>query len=72
VWEQLKRIDADSLHNAACFRSATAAIIRARDPTPGGAPLAREEADKAMRWLKQAGVSRGVQRTTSQPGEADS
>jgi tRNA A-37 threonylcarbamoyl transferase component Bud32 len=53
MWEALKRVDAVSLYNAACFRSATAAVIRAADQTPAGSKQAEAEADRAMAWLKQ-------------------
>jgi eukaryotic-like serine/threonine-protein kinase len=55
MWEKLKRIDADSLYNAACMRAVTAAVIRGTDlksvlPTKDAAA----EADRAMAWLTQA------------------
>src|SRR5262249_30505182 len=56
MWEQLKRTDAGSLYNAACMRAVTAGVIRQDSKTPGAdaTRLAKEEADRAMAWLKQA------------------
>ncbi|HVC95979.1 MAG TPA: tetratricopeptide repeat protein [Pirellulales bacterium] len=54
MWEDLKRPDASSLYNAACFRAVTAAVIRAGDESEDAAKDAAAEADRAMDWLKQA------------------
>jgi len=54
MWEKLKRSDAGSLYNAACFRAVTAAILRAGDQAEASAKAAAAEADRAMGWLKQA------------------
>jgi hypothetical protein len=56
TWEKLKRTDAVSLYTAARMRAVTAAVIRLAAKTPGAdaARLAKEEADRAMAWLKQA------------------
>ena len=53
-WEGLKRSDAESLYNSACFRSVCAAVIQETDKTPTGEMKAKEQADQAMTWLKQA------------------
>ena len=56
MWEKLNRTDAVSLYNAACYRAVTAAVLQQDPKTPGAdaTRLAREEADRAMVWLKQA------------------
>jgi tetratricopeptide (TPR) repeat protein len=54
MWENLKRVDAISLYNAACMRAVTAAVLRAADRFPTGDKQADAEADRAMAWLKQA------------------
>jgi tetratricopeptide (TPR) repeat protein len=56
IWEKLKRTDAGSLYNAACFRAVTVAVIKHDAKTPGAdaTRLAKEEADRAMAWLTQA------------------
>jgi hypothetical protein len=53
LWEGLKRTDADSLYSAACFRSVAAAVVK-QTQGAGATRLAKEEADRAMVWLKQA------------------
>jgi hypothetical protein len=53
MWEKLNRTDADSLYNAACYRAVTAAVV-GQTPGTDATGLAREEADRAMAWLKQA------------------
>jgi tetratricopeptide (TPR) repeat protein len=56
MWESLTRTDADDLYNSACLRAITAAVVT-RDPkisSADAARLAREEADRAMAWLKKA------------------
>ncbi len=52
--EKLKRTDAPSLYDDACFRAVAAAVIRATDKSGSGAKNAEAEADRAMAWLKQA------------------
>jgi tetratricopeptide (TPR) repeat protein len=54
MWEALKRIDAESLYQSAYFRALCAAVIKATDQTPAGEARAKEQADLAMAWLKQA------------------
>ena len=56
MWEKLKRTDSGSLYDAACMRAVTAAVIKKALKTPGADAnrLAKEEADRAMAWLKQA------------------
>jgi tetratricopeptide (TPR) repeat protein len=53
-WEALERPDAQSLYQSACFRSVCAAVINQTDRTPLGETKAKEQADSAMIWLKQA------------------
>ena len=53
MWEKLKHSDGQSLYNAACMRAVTAAVF-AKSPAANAARLAKEEADRAMAWLKQA------------------
>ena len=54
LWEKLRRTDARSLYNAACYRAVTAAVLRASDRSPAAVQEARAEADRAMAWLRQA------------------
>jgi eukaryotic-like serine/threonine-protein kinase len=54
LWEDLKRTDAQSLYDAACFRAVAAAVLRAADKSPEGAKEANAEAERAMARLKQA------------------
>jgi serine/threonine protein kinase len=56
LWEKRNRTDAVNLYNAACYRAVTAAVVEQDPKVPrADAPrLAREEADRAMAWLKQA------------------
>jgi serine/threonine protein kinase/tetratricopeptide (TPR) repeat protein len=54
AWENLGGSNASSLYNAACFRAATAAALRAADKSPAGAQQAEAEADRAMAWLERA------------------
>ena len=49
MWEQFDRRDADSLYNAACWRTITAQVLRDTDAT-----VADAEADRAIAWLRQA------------------
>jgi len=57
MWEELKRSDAGSLYNAACFRAVTAGVIRAGNQSEDAAKKAAAEAERAMDWLKQAVVA---------------
>ena len=54
LWLDLNRTDAASLHTAARLRAATAAVIRAADPSEAAAKEANAEADRAMDWLQKA------------------
>ena len=54
MWEKLKRTDAGSLYNEACWRAVTAAVIRASDDSETAANAAAAEAERALIWLKQA------------------
>ena len=53
MWEKLNRPDADSLYNAACFRSVTAGI-QAKTPGADAAGLDQDDAERAMEWLHKA------------------
>ena len=53
MWEKLNRTDADSLYNAACFRS-VAAAVQTKSPGADAARLAQDDADRAMQWLQKA------------------
>jgi hypothetical protein len=53
MWEKLNRTDAVSLYSAACYRAVTAAV-QARTPGADAARLAKDDADRAMRWLTKA------------------
>jgi hypothetical protein len=53
MWEKLTRRDADSLYNAACFRAVTAAVV-GQSPSADAPRLAKDEADRAMMWLRHA------------------
>jgi hypothetical protein len=53
-FENLSRADANSLYNAACMRSVTAAVIRGNDTSVAAAKDASAEADRAMAWLRKA------------------
>jgi hypothetical protein len=53
MWEKLNRPDADSLYNAACFRSVTAGM-QVKSPGADAARLAKDDADRAMEWLQKA------------------
>jgi serine/threonine-protein kinase len=55
-WEKLKRTDEVSLLFAACMRAVTAAVVREDSKTPESevTRLCKEEADRAIAWLKQA------------------
>jgi len=46
-WEKLKRTDALSLYDSACYRAVTARLLKDESE-------AKIEADKAMEWLKKA------------------
>ena len=52
--EALKRTDAESLYQSACFRAVCAAVIEETDKTPASEAKVKEQADQAMAWLKQA------------------
>jgi serine/threonine protein kinase/tetratricopeptide (TPR) repeat protein len=54
MWEKLQRTDAAGQYNAARYRAATAAVIRATDPSLAGDGQAAAEADRAMAWLTRA------------------
>jgi serine/threonine protein kinase len=54
LWESLRRSDARSLYNAACYRAVTAAVGLAAPKSPPAVQEARAEADRAMAWLEQA------------------
>jgi hypothetical protein len=56
MWEMLNRTDSDSLYTAACFRAVTAAIIKIDPNTPTGEAtrVAKQEADRAMEWLRKS------------------
>jgi hypothetical protein len=54
MWDRLKRTDVESLYQSACYRSVTAAVLRAADESASAAHQADAEADGAMTWLKQA------------------
>ena len=54
MWEKLKRTDAGSLYNAACFRAVTAGVLRAGGRAAASVKDAAAESDRAMSWLKQA------------------
>ena len=54
MWEQLNRIDADSLYQAACFRAVTAGVYRANGTISEAAKQADIESAKAAGWLRKA------------------
>jgi tetratricopeptide (TPR) repeat protein len=54
MWEKLKRADASSLYQAACFRAVTAAVMRAGDKSTETERQAAVEVERAMQWLLQA------------------
>jgi eukaryotic-like serine/threonine-protein kinase len=72
MWEDLKRSDAKSLYVAACMRAVTAALIKhdAKTPRTDAIRLARQEADRAMAWLKQA-VDAGYRDATHMARDKD-
>jgi hypothetical protein len=53
MWEKLKRTDADSLYNAACYRAITAGVLR-DDDRLGARRQSNAEADTAMSWLAKS------------------
>ncbi len=57
MWEGLNHTDAISLYDAACFRSVTAAVVRAKSKTAEATKLAQADADRAMAWLTKAVVA---------------
>ncbi len=68
MWENLKLSDGDTLYRAACMHAVTAAVIRRTDLK--SVPQAREEADRAMAWLKQA-VSAGYKDVANMKKDKD-
>jgi eukaryotic-like serine/threonine-protein kinase len=54
MWEMLNRTDAASLYRAARLRAVAASVARAADKSPDGSRQADAEADRAMKWLKEA------------------
>jgi tetratricopeptide (TPR) repeat protein len=54
MWEALKRTDAESLYQSAYFRALCAVVMRETDKTPAGEAKAKDQADLATAWLKQA------------------
>jgi hypothetical protein len=57
AFEKQKRTDSMSLYNAACYRAATAAAIRAGDKSGSESQRVAAETDRAMDWLRQAVAS---------------
>jgi serine/threonine protein kinase len=55
-WEKLHRADAWSLYAAACMRAVTAGVLRQdpKIPAADALQLAKEAADQAIVWLRQA------------------
>ncbi|HEY7153037.1 MAG TPA: protein kinase [Gemmataceae bacterium] len=53
MWEKLNRTDAESLYTAARLRATTAAVLKST-PDADATRLAKEQADRAMVWLKEA------------------
>jgi eukaryotic-like serine/threonine-protein kinase len=54
MWEKLKRTDAVSLYNAACYRAVGVSVLRAFDKSESAAKDAAAEADRAMAMLRKA------------------
>jgi tetratricopeptide (TPR) repeat protein len=54
LWDKLNRTDHDSLYKAACFRAATASLLRAADKSPEAAREVDAESNRAMIRLRQA------------------
>ncbi len=55
LWEKQQRTDAASLYQAAVCRAVTAAVLKqVNAPGTRAAGLAKDEADRAMTWLKKA------------------
>src|SRR5262249_5339475 len=54
MWESFQRNDVGSLYDAACYRAATAAVLRLSDPSADATKKADLEADRAMVWLQKA------------------
>ncbi len=55
LWEKQERTDAESLYQAAICRAVTAAVLKqVNAPGTRAAGLAKDEADRAMTWLKKA------------------
>lgn len=57
LWEKRNLSNASDLYNAARWRGVTAAV-QSKITGPGSPQLAKEDADRAMKWLTQA-VSKG-------------
>ena len=64
LWEKMPLRSGGSLYDAARYRAATAAILRATDHSDEGAKRAAAEADRAMDWLRKA-VAAGFKDATS-------
>jgi hypothetical protein len=55
LWEKQARTDPDSLYQAAVCRAVTATVLKqVNAPGTRAAGLAKDEADRAMNWLKKA------------------
>ena len=55
LWEKQQRTDAESLYQAAVCRAVTATVLKqVNAPGTRAAGLAKDEADRAMTWLKKA------------------
>ncbi len=64
LWEKQERTDAESLYQAAVCRAVTAAVLKqVSAPGSRAAGLSKDEADRAMTWLKKA-VSAGYNDVT--------
>ena len=71
LWEKLKRDDADTLYDAACFRAATAAVVQAADKSRKPQAAATAEADRAMTWLQQEAVAAGYKNVAHMKQDTD-
>jgi serine/threonine protein kinase/tetratricopeptide (TPR) repeat protein len=54
MWERLNRTDAESLYSAACYRAATAAVLRETDKSAKSDENVAAEADRALNWLSKS------------------
>jgi non-specific serine/threonine protein kinase/serine/threonine-protein kinase len=71
MWERLQRTDAQSLYAAACMRAVTAAVIReGKLPRADAAGITREQADRAVAWLRQA-VAAGFKNSAQMKQDKD-